>query len=72
MKMPIEWHESGLANARIHVHEAEQSLVRAQRTLERQKDRLAFFESQLGEAKRRRLDGYDSEKFMVKKTKTKE
>jgi len=72
-KMPIEWHEKCLKNQKLYIEREEEELSRLKYALEvklsKQKIDTAFYETQINEAKKQGKEGFDSSRFMVKKSK---
>lgn len=67
MKQSIAWHTEVLRNVTESVRREREELVRRMASLEDSNKRLTFCTMQLSEAIRLKKDGYDSDKFLVKK-----
>lgn len=69
-KMPIEWHRQCLVNLLAHLLQERDKVERAKASLERSESDFKRASDQLAEAERRGLDGYDADRFLVKRTAT--
>lgn len=67
MKFPMSWHKESISNSTISLAGQEASLARMATEIERYRASHDFYASQIAEAERRCLDGFDSERFMVKR-----
>jgi len=63
MKKSIEWHEDCLKNRRIHLQESI-------RRVEIDKAAFNLYEAQVNLAKKEKKDGFDSDKYLVKRLKS--
>ena len=66
-KMPMDWHKQSLLNSRISLATAERQVSRQMEAIQRQRERVEFYEQQVREAEKRGLDGFDGERFMKKR-----
>lgn len=64
MKMPLEWHKQCLVNQMRNLQEKEQHLARMVDDVLRNRKMVEFSTSQVREAERRGLDGYDDERLL--------
>ncbi len=64
MKFSISKHESHLTNAKASLAQEEARLAKMTMTVQRLRDQVEQYEQQIVEAKRRKLDGFDSDRFM--------
>lgn len=69
MKMPIAWHEECLVNARRNLDEAERRFARENENMKRRRTDVIAYETKITEAKKRGLDGFDSERFLRQRLK---
>jgi hypothetical protein len=67
MKMPIKWHEEGLANQARYLAERERYVANIVKALQKQRADFEFCMLQLETAKNAGKDGYDNERYMVRK-----
>jgi phage shock protein A len=65
MKFSIAWHEDSLENQLQFLARSERDLKRLQESVEKLRANTKRLERQIAEAKRRKRDGFDSERFMV-------
>ena len=69
MKMTLEWHKKSLANQKAY-REREMKICKdLMARLERDMEQDAFYEAQIAKAEAMGKDGFDEDKFMVKKEK---
>lgn len=64
MKKPIAWHEECARNFEDSVREEEERFVRLSERVARAREDLAFRWAQINEARRKKLDGFDADKFL--------
>ncbi len=69
MKQTLAWHKEVLSDTMENVRREREELARRMVQLEASNNRLTFATAQLEEAIRLGKDGFDAEKFMVKKPK---
>ena len=69
MKMPIAWHKERLANMGLSMERTLRQVEQLQRTLERLADEHAVLREQIKRAEAEGRDGFDEEKFGVKRAK---
>jgi hypothetical protein len=67
VKSPIEWHERSLANMKTYYRFKESELDRLQLEVEMLGHDILEYEQQISRAKREKRDGFDRDRFMVKK-----
>ena len=65
MKQSMKWHRECLANSKQHLDAQERHLANVTDSVDGLRKRVAFYTAQVAEAERRKLDGFDSERFMV-------
>lgn len=68
MKMPMKWHEQCLENRKRHVEYLDKQRQKADADYWRSLGEMTRLESQIAEAKRQGKDGFDSDKFFLKKS----
>lgn len=68
MKMSIQWHEECMANRRSYLLDCKKRLLRDIQAYRKSRQDIRFAEEQLEEAKRRKLPGYDNDRFLVKRS----
>jgi molecular chaperone GrpE (heat shock protein) len=64
----LAWHRESIINIRYSLDDRERQLARLSADVENMRERLAFYKAQLAEADRRGMDGFDSDKLLVKRT----
>ena len=64
MKFPIDWHENCLQNLKNSLSEAEQRFRRERAKLDKLEADVVFYQNQIDEARRRKLDGFDSDRLL--------
>ena len=69
MKMPVSWHKERLANIGISMEHILRQVEQLQCTLQRLADEHAVYREQIKRAETEGLDGFDQEKFGVKRAK---
>lgn len=69
MKMPIKWHEDCLANMRDSLRQKADIRERLDAEIQRLQRDIYLLDIQIGEAKERRLEGFDSVRFLKVKAK---
>ena len=67
MKMSIKWHEECLYNQKKSLEGYLRNLKHMQERVESLTKSTDFYESQIKEAREQGKDGFDSERFMVKR-----
>ena len=67
MKMPIKWHEEGLNNSKRSLEAMEKQLITMQQRVQRARDAIEFSTYQLESAIKDGKDGYDDERYKVKR-----
>lgn len=67
MKMSIEWHEASLKNMERSWKHERQRAEMAMEAVKRGEGQVAFYQSQIDEAKRRKLTAFDDERLLVKR-----
>lgn len=67
MKLSISQHMQAAENWRITMEKTQQLIDCNQRNLNIQLERYQFFMSQINEAIRQKKDGFDEDKFLVKR-----
>ena len=67
MKMKIGWHEENLRNQLNYVKREEAHVANIQNQLLRLSRQVSFAKAQLETAKKKKLDGFDSERFLKSK-----
>jgi hypothetical protein len=67
VKSPIGWHERCLANQRTYYKFKRSELDRLQLEVEMLGNSILEYEQQISRAKREKRDGFDRDRFMVKK-----
>lgn len=63
----IAWHENCLENSRRSVDELKEQIARLNRELTKKEQRVAWAEIQITEAKRRGLEEFDPDRFMMRR-----
>lgn len=66
MKMKIEWHEECLKNNKRFIREKREEIRRLQLEIDQNLFDCEMYELQILEAKKKKMDGFDSDKFMKK------
>ena len=70
-KFPLAWHKQGLENAVRHLAETQANLTtyvaRIMDQINRSEQRIALTTAQIAEAEARGLDGFDPDRFLVKR-----
>ena len=66
-KRPVAWHEICLNNMRSHYQSELRLAIAQQERAYRLSRAISHYEAQIAEAKRRGVDGFDSERFMKAK-----
>ena len=69
MKRTIEWHEECLSNAEISLTYEAACLATYQRRYDQARERFEFRRTQIAEARRRGLDGFDADRFLKSSSK---
>jgi len=69
MKRPVEWHEQCLANQKDYLRRKREEVERLLGEIERVFNKAVFYERQISEAKRRKMNGFDSDRLLVKRSK---
>ena len=69
MKQPIKWHEGMLEHRKKFIEHERQNLERQRLVFERREREVAFYDLQVKTAKANNKDGFDEDKFLVKKKK---
>ena len=69
MKEPIAWHKECLANLGISMEHTLRQVEQLQCTLQRIAEEYAVYRAQIKRAEAEGRDGFDSEKFDVKRAK---
>lgn len=67
MKMPISWHRECLENSENNLITAKKRLLQQEAEYERLVKGVELRRRQLHEAERLDMEGYDSDKFLVKR-----
>lgn len=67
MKMKIEWYENCLKNQISSVERLREEVKRIEIGIKESDDRIAFRRIHIAEAKRQGKDGFDADKFLVKR-----
>jgi hypothetical protein len=67
MKQSLNWHRMALANARAVEDQCRKERVEITHKLNRLEAENERYAAQIMEARRRGMDGFDSERFMKKK-----
>ena len=67
MKQPMEWHERCLLNQKDYLRRKREETDRLLVVIARNAKATAFYEHQIAEAKRRKMDGFDSDRLLVKR-----
>lgn len=70
-KMPLDWHKECLKNQLEYLSEKERALERIRNEVTDLDNDTQFYKEQIAEAKRRGLDGFDRDRFMIPKPKKK-
>lgn len=65
--MPLEWHRQNCANSIESLAEKRRQIQRMQYDLERHEADVRFHEQQIAEATKRGLEGFDRDRFLVKR-----
>lgn len=65
-KMNIEWHEQCLKNLLASVEAKREEVIRVQEDFERLKKNYEKYQVQVRTAKMKKMDGFDTERFMKK------
>ena len=69
MKMPVSWHKERLANLGISMEHTIRQVEQLQCTLQRLADEHAVLRAQIKRAEEEGRDGFDQEKFGIKRAK---
>jgi uncharacterized protein YdcH (DUF465 family) len=69
MKMPVSWHKERLANMGISMEHTLRQVEQLQCTLQRLADEHAVLREQIERAEAEGRDGFDQEKFGIKRAK---
>ena len=69
MKMPMSWHKERLANIGLSMEHVLLQVQQLQCTLERLADEHAVYRAQIKRAEAEGRDGFDCDKFAVKRAK---
>jgi hypothetical protein len=69
MKHPVPWHEECLVNMKNNLSDEQMRLKLHAQRVKTLADKVMFAERQIVEAKRRGLEGFDPDRFLVKRTK---
>ena len=69
MKMPVSWHKERLANLGISMEHILRQVEQLQCTLQRLAEEHAAYREQIKRAEAEGRDGFDQEKFGVKRAK---
>ena len=67
MKMTIAWHKGNLLNMERYAEREAASLKNAADCLERHRERVRVLRRQIDEAEKEGRDGFDDERYMVKR-----
>ncbi len=68
-KFPMDWHQECFANVTAYVEGLRRDVARRAAELELSERELAGYAEQIAEAKRRGLDAFDRDRFLVKRLK---
>ena len=66
-RMPMDWHHECFENASRSLRGRRAEVERLAADLKRYEDDLAFYQQQIATANARRLDGFDRDRFLVKR-----
>jgi hypothetical protein len=66
-KFSIKWHEECFANSAASTEELRRNVARMTVELSRRAEALTFYASQIEEAKKRGMDGFDRDRLLVKR-----
>jgi chromosome segregation ATPase len=64
-KMPLEWHEGCLKNRKFYLEEIKNQIEDLKSQVSRREREIQFYEMQITKAKKRKLEGFDSDRFLV-------
>ena len=67
MKMPIEFHEDNLKNRKRNIERMEEDLAVFKLRIACSKKDIDFLSLQVEEAKKQGKDGFDDERFLIKR-----
>ena len=67
MKYPIEWHEQCLVNVEIFLEVERKRLLQAAANVERLMKDVEFRKIQIAEARRKKKEGFDADKFLAER-----
>jgi hypothetical protein len=67
MKFELSWHKDCLRNRKKHNNTLLYTLQKIKESFEEDTAEILFYEQQIQEAEKQGKDGFDSERFMVKK-----
>ncbi len=67
-KFPMDWHRECFKNVSAHVEGLRRDVARKTAELERSEIELARYAEQIAEAEKRGVDGFDRDRFLVKRT----
>ena len=70
MKMTISWHKECLMNRKIYLEKIKKEAKSLQKEIKKSEKEIIFYSSQIEEAKKKKKDGFDRDRFMVKKGET--
>jgi hypothetical protein len=69
MKMPVSWHKEVLANSESWSAETERRIQSLQAELQKAREKQAFYRAQIERAEAEGRDGFDEEKFGIRRAK---
>ena len=69
MKMPVSWHRECLANSESWLVQIGREIQTLQKALEKAREEQAIYRAQIKRAEAEGRDGFDREKFDVKRAK---
>jgi hypothetical protein len=67
MKHTIDWHKECLNNQKVWLQNKRQELLRLKAVVDSSESEMLFYHDQIVEAQRQNKDGFDSDKFLMKR-----
>ena len=67
MKMPLQWHKECLSHWKRSYSRLQKEIADLERKRDDQRTEISFYETQINEAAKLKMDGFDRDKFRKKK-----
>ena len=67
MKKTIEWHDMCLKNQLLSIREKKDKLISLEKQIEKSDQEIALYAAQIDLARKERKDGFDRDKYAIKR-----